>query len=129
MLRPYTVQSRTVRFDNDNVAKGFLREQFEASWSRYIPGTPPPKGHKVTARSGSGIESDFKKSQNPDVTDSKSAANPHGKRVVTDVTDTAPEKGAEAPPCSCLRPGDPLPDGRCERCFGTVPAAWRGGAG
>ena len=34
---------------------------------------------------------------------------------------------AEAPPCSCLRPVDVTVDGRCGRCWGTVPAGPRGG--
>jgi hypothetical protein len=120
MLRPYRVQSRTVRLDDDSTAKGFLREQFEGPWSRYLPASPPSKGHKATSRSGSGIEPDVETSQESLVTDSESAANPHGERVVTDVTDTEPEKGAQAPPCTCLRPADPLADGRCGR-FGAYP--------
>jgi hypothetical protein len=96
MLRPYGVHSRTVRFEDDSTAKGFLRDQFEEPWSRYIPGFPLSKGHKVTTRSGSGIEPDFKRSQEPLCDGLKIAANPHGKRDVTDVTDRDAQEAAEA---------------------------------
>jgi Protein of unknown function (DUF3631) len=96
MLKPYGVHSRTVRFDDDSTAKGFLSEQFEGAWSRYIPGSPPSKGHKVTNRSGSGIEPDSETSQEPLCDGLKSAANPHGERDVTDVTDRDVGEAAEA---------------------------------
>ena len=67
--------------------KGFLREQFDAPWSRYLPTSRPSKGHKVTTRSGSGIEPDIKRSQEPLCDGLENAANPHGERDVTDVTD------------------------------------------
>jgi Protein of unknown function (DUF3631) len=121
MLKPYGMHSRTVRFDDDTTAKGYLREQFETPWSRYLPVSPPSKGHTVTSRSGSGIEPDFETSQEPACDGLKIAANPHGERDVTHVTFPGPDKGAGPPPCSCLRPGDLLPDGRCGRCFGAYP--------
>ena len=37
------------------------------------------------------------------------------------------ERASSAPPCSCLRPDAGL-DGRCQRCYGTVPATLGGGA-
>jgi hypothetical protein len=92
MLRPYKVQPRTVRFD-DATSRGFLRDQFEAAWSRYIPGSPPSIRHSDTSRSGSGIEPDFKTTQEPLVLDSESAANPHQERDVLDVSDTEPGEG------------------------------------
>jgi Protein of unknown function (DUF3631) len=95
-LRPYGVRPRTVRFDDDSTAKGFLREQFEAPWNRYTPGFPLSKRHNVTTRSGSGIEPDLKTSQEPVCDGLKSAANPHGERVVTDVTDRDAQEAAEA---------------------------------
>jgi hypothetical protein len=41
LLRPYAVRSRTVRLPDGSTAKGFVREQFEDSWRRYLPTTPP----------------------------------------------------------------------------------------
>ena len=95
-LRPYGVHSRTVRFDDESTAKGFLRDQFEGPWSRYIPGSPGSKGHKVTTRAGSGIEPDSETSQEPFCDGLKIAANPHGKRDVTDVTDSEAPDALEA---------------------------------
>ena len=95
MLRPYGVHSRTVRLDDGATPKGFLREQFEAPWSRYIPATAPLKRHSATTRSQSGIEPDFKTPQDLDVADSESAANPLHDGDVADVADTEPERGAE----------------------------------
>jgi hypothetical protein len=59
--------------------------------SGYLPRFPPSKGHKVTNGSESGIEPDFERSQERFVTDTKSAANRHGKRGVTYVTFSEPE--------------------------------------
>jgi hypothetical protein len=36
----------------------------------------------------------------------------------------SPVRGAS--PCSCFRPGQPLSDGRCSRCYGRVPEGWSG---
>jgi hypothetical protein len=128
MLKPYGVHSRTVRLDDDSTPKGYLREQFETPWSRYLPTSPLSKRHNATTRSQSGIEPDFKTPQDRLVADSKSAANPHQDWVVADVADSGAETGGEAPPCSCLRPGEMLSDGRCGRCYGAYPEEQRGGA-
>jgi hypothetical protein len=95
MLRPYGVQPRTVRFD-EGTSRGFLREQFEAPWSRYIPGFPGSIRHSDTTRSGSGIEPDSYPTQNGDVSDAKSAANPLWERDVLDVSDRDAQEAAEA---------------------------------
>lgn len=116
MLRPYGVQPRTVRFD-DATARGFLREQFEEAWDRYIPVSPPSIRHSDTNGTGSGIEPDSYPTQEPECVGLKTAANPHGERDVLDVSDREPDIGAGA--CSCLHP-TPLLDGSCERCHGTV---------
>ena len=92
-LRPYGVHSRTVRFDDGRTPKGFLREQFEGAWSRYIPISPLSKRHNATTRSQSGIEPDFETPQDGDVADAKSAANPLHDWDVADVAD----RGARRP--------------------------------
>jgi hypothetical protein len=96
MLRPYGVHSRTVRLDDGTTPKGFLREQFEGAWSRYIPSTPLSKRHNATTRSGSGIEADFETPQNGDVADCKSGANPLHDWDVADVADRDAQEAAEA---------------------------------
>lgn len=95
-LRPYGVHSRTVRYDDGSTPKGFLREQFEGTWSRYIPPSPLSKRHNATTRSGSGIEPDFKTPQDGDVADTKSAANPLHDCDVADVADRDAQEAAEA---------------------------------
>lgn len=37
ILRRFEIKSRTVRFPDETTAKGYLREQFEDSWARYLP--------------------------------------------------------------------------------------------
>jgi Protein of unknown function (DUF3631) len=36
LLKPYAIKSRTINLD-DRRPKGFLREQFEPAWARYLP--------------------------------------------------------------------------------------------
>lgn len=45
LLKPFDVQPRTVRFDEDRTAKGYHREHFELAWRRYLP-TPIPSPEK-----------------------------------------------------------------------------------
>jgi hypothetical protein len=97
LLRPYRVRSRTVRLDDEGTAKGFKREQFEDAWDRYTPVPPPSKGNNVTTRSGSGIAPDSYPSQDRRCDGLKTAENPHGERVVTDVTDRSALTGPERP--------------------------------
>jgi hypothetical protein len=94
-LRPYGVHSRTVRLDDGTTPKGFLKEQFEAAWSRYLPVSPLSKRHNATTRSQSGIEADFKTPQNGDVADCKSGANPLHDWDVADVADRDAQEAAE----------------------------------
>jgi hypothetical protein len=47
-LRPYGIRSRTIRLANEETPKGYLREQFEDAWTRYLslphsPAATPPQ--------------------------------------------------------------------------------------
>jgi len=95
-LRPYGVHSRSVRFDDGTTPKGFLREQFETPWSRYLPSTPPLKRHSATNDAQSGIERDFKTPQDADVADCKSGANRLPERDVADVADREGQEAGQA---------------------------------
>jgi hypothetical protein len=55
LLKPYAVRTRTVRFADDDRARGFLREQFESAWTRYLP---PSIRDSVTTRSTGGKTGD-----------------------------------------------------------------------
>lgn len=89
LLHRYGVRSRTVRLDDGTTPKGFLREQFEDPWNRYLPSEAPPKRHNATTQTGSGIEPDSVPPQELDVADSELDANPHWEPDVADVADLA----------------------------------------
>jgi hypothetical protein len=116
LLRPYgaRLKSRTVRFDDGaepEIAKGFLREQFEEIWARWLP-TPDTAVTTVTAVTGA--ETVTQK--------------PHGNADVTDVTDVTATSGAGGavtdpsgtngrPQLGCPSHRDPVPG--CRYCVGT----------
>jgi hypothetical protein len=43
LLRPYRIHSRSIRLDDGSTPKGFLREQFEPSWGRYLVQKTPQR--------------------------------------------------------------------------------------
>ena len=49
MLRPYEIQSKTVRRDSET-AKGYQREQFEDAWSRYVDDSPAQTAAEVPSQ-------------------------------------------------------------------------------
>jgi hypothetical protein len=67
MLSPFGIRSRTIRLD-DATAKGFLLEQFEDAFNRYLPLLPGEKGNTGTTPMDTGFEAD---SETPHVTDQK----------------------------------------------------------
>lgn len=56
LLTPYRIRTRTIRLDDgsDGTAKGFLREQFEHAWSRYLPPYRTQR-HNLGAESDCGL--------------------------------------------------------------------------
>jgi hypothetical protein len=52
LLRPFGIQPRTVRFDDDKTAKGYHREYFEPVWMRYLPApiTSPERSSQPSHR-------------------------------------------------------------------------------
>ena len=50
LLRPFDVRPKAIRFE-DQVAKGYQREQFDNPWTRYAPINPISSGNTVTSRS------------------------------------------------------------------------------
>ena len=44
LLRPFKVRSRPIRLVDGSVAKGYLRESFEAEWERYVTVTSDSEG-------------------------------------------------------------------------------------
>ena len=93
-LTNYDIRSKTIRVAEET-AKGYTAEDFEDAWSRFLPPLDVSIRHSVTTRMDTGETPDSQTSQDPDVTDTKTAANPHEHSDVTDVTDRNPQVGAE----------------------------------
>jgi hypothetical protein len=95
LLTPFGLRSRNLRLD-DEVVKGYLREQFEEAWDRYLPPHPPfyPL-HPLQPASALGKPPDFYPLHDPNVADSKQASIPHEQ---TDVADVADRGGNRASP-------------------------------
>jgi hypothetical protein len=87
LLRRYGVASRSIRFPDDTTLKGFLREQFDDPWSRYLPSAADAAVTSVTTASLSQRPGLSDPSQAVTVTDTGMVANRHEKPSVTDVTD------------------------------------------
>jgi hypothetical protein len=121
LLKPYGIKSRNIKLD-ERRPKGFLREQFEAVWARYLPPQDATPLHP-SRRAENG--------ESRDATDALSVAdrnprNPAPEAGSSAVADREPDpRGTGAPRCSCFLPGDVMADGRCGRCWGIVPSEWR----
>jgi hypothetical protein len=105
LLKPYGIRSRTVWVPEDNRSvKGYLEEQFEDAWSRYLPSVSVMPSEPASQAGSDG----FSTPQEPGVlTDSPEAAIPHDKRVLTDLTDrSAHEGGQEGQEASGARRSD-----------------------
>jgi hypothetical protein len=90
----YGIHSRTIRLADDGTAKGYLREQFEDAWTRYLACTPSQNVTASQPASIQGLHPLSETSQTPSVTDKKEGSNPHETSDVTDVTDKKPDMGA-----------------------------------
>lgn len=75
-LRPYGVKSRSIRFSDGGVAKGYLKQQFEEAWERWL--TPDRT-----------VTSDTSVTPTPD----QATGEPLYKADVTDVTHVTPLAG------------------------------------
>lgn len=92
LLRRFKVRPRTVRFDDGTTAKGYLEEQFEDSFIRYL-GLVSVTSVTTAPLSQERAISD--PSQDASVTDSEEGSNPHGYQDVTHVTVRDGGKGEE----------------------------------
>ena len=100
MFRRYDVRPRTIRLDDDSTPKGYLREQFEDLWRRYLPapkGAPSPFGlSSATPPQPAPLT---EKPAEPDrhttsvVADHRQRANPYEQTDVADVADAWPLPG------------------------------------
>jgi Protein of unknown function (DUF3631) len=86
LLRQFEIRSKNVRIE-EKIAKGYEREQFEDAFARY---PAPESATSATSAQPSRKQPVLNPLQDPDVADSKMAANPHEQRNVADVADSAP---------------------------------------
>jgi hypothetical protein len=87
LLKPYGIRSKTVR-DGEDTFKGYIADQFEDAWSRYLPTSGVTS---VTSASDSQKPAESEPSQTNRVTDAQSVVNPHPNGEVTHVTDGVQE--------------------------------------
>jgi hypothetical protein len=83
LLKRYRIRSRAVRLPDGQNLKGYQREWFAGAWERYGRLSSVTS---VTTAAQSQKQGVADPSQDAVVTDGEEAANPHGIRVVTDVT-------------------------------------------
>lgn len=93
LLRRYEIRSRTVRLADGSTPKGYLRDQFEDAWDRYLPESTGSIRHNATTRIATGIAANPDPPQDGGVADRESGANPHGYGLVADVADSEQAAG------------------------------------
>jgi Protein of unknown function (DUF3631) len=85
LLKPFHVRSKPIRI-GDEVFRGFDVAQFEDVWTRYLPSTLSVDVTALQPPSPQGKQGIAERYNDPGVTRTDSASNPHGKPGVTDVT-------------------------------------------
>jgi len=121
LLKSFQVRPATIWLPRGRTAKGYKREDFEDAWTRYLPSDPSgPSGLNTDA----GFRTFSDPSGTPLLTDRKIAQKPLQERVLTDLTDLAPDRasadvsepGPQASPplpeASQVKAGPPGDDGR-----------------
>ncbi len=87
ILSRFEIKSRTVRFPDETTAKGYLREQFEDAWGRYLPSDPRSETSQRHNGSSKPETLLFETSQDPACDGSETPQKPHEQANVTGVTD------------------------------------------
>jgi Protein of unknown function (DUF3631) len=78
LVHRYGIRSRTIRFEDGTRAKGYLLEQFEDAFERYLASvSSASSGDNVTSRMDTAIAADFNPCQDPSRHVSENGANPH----------------------------------------------------
>jgi hypothetical protein len=98
LLRRFDIGSRTIRLDGSETAKGYLREQFEDAWRRYLPAHPTDLSVTTSQPAPhAGSEALSIRNTTPLVTDTEPPANPHEYSDVTHVTAESAVDGSGRP--------------------------------
>lgn len=94
LLRPFAIRSRTLRLPNDQRLNGYPREDFEETWTRYLPTlaeSPLSKHDVMTTRASRGDPSLFQSVTDQECHESENAVNPAPGAECHTVTDQNPE--------------------------------------
>ncbi len=86
LLTPYGIHSRTIRLGTAGTARGYLSEQFQDAWERYLsPGSAsqPTQRHIGSVEPKTGISYP---TQDPLCVGNENPANPHSRADVSDVS-------------------------------------------
>src|SRR5439155_6495216 len=91
MLKPFAIRPHgTIRI-GERTSQGYLRDQFEDAWSRYLPqntdSSAPQPSHPSQCSKNAGLSSSSKPSQTTDVMDAESEETPVKRRAVMNVMD------------------------------------------
>jgi hypothetical protein len=89
LLKRYAIRSRTIRLADDSTPKGYLREQFEDVFGRYLPAKPGSIRHNATTPMNTEDSAVFYLPQDRRVADSREPENPDEHWDVADVADVA----------------------------------------
>jgi hypothetical protein len=87
LLSPYGIRSRSIRLDSGKTPKGYLREQFEDAWNRYLPPAGASIRHGATSGTSTGSEASSDPPQDGRVADAEAGAKPLAQTDVAAVAD------------------------------------------
>jgi Protein of unknown function (DUF3631) len=77
LLRPYGIKSRSIRLEDGTTPKGYLLEQFEDVFERYLPVDASLSRHNATTRMDKGVEGENETPQEGVCGVSENGSNPH----------------------------------------------------
>jgi hypothetical protein len=89
-LKPYMIVARVIRTEGGRTPRGYLREQFEDAWSRYLPDSGQRTATTATTGSQTQEQAEKEPQQDDDVAVVEMAASPHGQRDVSVVAVVEP---------------------------------------
>jgi hypothetical protein len=95
LLKPFGVESRSVRLPDGTTPKGFHREQLEDAWGRYLPRKTPPLRHTATERENTGRNAVFDAATDSGRGGYENAVSSSNDAACGDVADGKPPKGPE----------------------------------
>jgi hypothetical protein len=94
-LAAFGIRSRNVRLENDRIAKGYHREQFEDAWIRYVPTFPDLANATPLQLNADGLFRGFPSATRPDHVADEKRRNPLIDGLCSGVADEAPGEARE----------------------------------